>query len=181
MLAVRPRVVCRCEHHDLVSAEGNGMDARVFDIMGQDCDVSFKCQQLLLGGVRVAQDHADLDIGIAGQETGHHFGRVEGADRRQPQMSDGQLATGLHQILGLFMQAHDAAAQIEQRCTGIRQLHPTSATDQQLDPIAVFQLFDLSGDGRLADVQSLGGGGETTVLGDGMKRAELRKDYSHRL
>ena len=68
------------------------------------------------------------------------------------------------------MEAHDTTRDVEQSRAGFSKLHTPAAAHEKLDAVALFQLFDLGGDGWLADMQCMRGGRETAIFGDGVKR-----------
>jgi hypothetical protein len=60
-----------------------------------------------------------------------------------------------------------APALAEQRASGVGELDATTGPGEQSDPKLLFQPADLVTQGRLGDVQPLGGAPEMELLGDG--------------
>lgn len=105
-----PGMVGVDEDDDLMPAEGDGMDAPIVHDVRQDGDVSFEIEDVLQGLVRVAQQHADLDRGIGGKESGDHVRRMKRANGGEAQLARRQAAAAQEQLVCLLAQFHDAAA-----------------------------------------------------------------------
>lgn len=129
--------------------------------------------------VGIAEQHADLDGRILSEKARDHFRGVEGTDCGDAQLPSGQLATAQKQFVGLFVQLHDAAADIEQRRTRLGQFDPAAEPQQQLHAVTLLEFLYLCRHRRLADAQRVGCGCETTILGHGVKGTEVGENYSH--
>ena len=169
------------EDDHVMRAERHRIDARIIDDMGEDRDVRFQVEDALQRLVGIAEQHADLDRRIAGEEARDHLCRVERADRGDAQLAGSQLAAARQQFLRLLAEAHDAAADLKQGRPGLRQLDPAPAPHQEFDAVALLQFLDLGRHRRLADVQRLGRRGEAAVLRHRVERTKVRENYSHSL
>jgi hypothetical protein len=78
----------------------------------------------------------------------------------------------LAQLVRLVEDAHGVG---ERRLAGARQTHAALATDEERLAQLLLERLDLVADGRLRQVQPLGGTGEVEGLGDHAKGTELRK------
>ena len=82
-----------------------------------------------------------------------------------------EVTEGVEQVAGLALQAHDPAADLEQGSAAFGQRHRAATPVEQFDAEMGLQRLHLAGVGRLADVERLGGGGETAFAGHGVKRS----------
>ena len=76
-------------------------------------------------------------------------------------------------MLGLGLQAEQAAGQVEKLAPQFRRRHPAPPPIEQPDAIAGLQRLYLAGQRRLGDVKLLGGPGEAAFAGHRMEGAQL--------
>ncbi len=97
-----------------------------------------------------------------------------GPDGADLQMPDGEIAHRAEQVDGLRLGAEQAQGDLEEIAAEFAQRHGAATPMQQFDAKIALERADLRAEGRLAEPERIGGGGEAAMRGDGVEGAELR-------
>lgn len=93
--------------------------------------------------------------------------------RAQPDPAAAQLGQFLHLVSGGVRVGQDAPGQGQQRLARVRQRDVAPRAEKEVRPQLPFQRLDLLGQGRLGDMDQIGGPGEVPGLGDRHEVLEL--------
>jgi len=98
---------------------------------------------------------------------------VAGADHRHVQAAAGDALELRHRLVDLLELLDDDAARAQHLLAGGGEVDALAQLLEQRQPGVLFELGHLRGNGRLRQVQLLGGAGEVQVAGDGLEDLEL--------
>ncbi len=167
------------EGDQAVVAERDGEEARLAGDIGQHRHVDLVLQEIPgeVGGI--ADDERDLDARIAPGEGGERRRHVVGRVGADAQMPLAEAASRGEEMLGLGLQAEDAAGQVKELAAELgRRDAPATAVEQPY-PVALLQRLHLARQGRLRDMQGRGRPREAAGAGDSVESAQLGMIHRH--
>ena len=175
--ARRERMLRRGQQDDVVAAEGEGLDAAIRRLEGQDAEVDAAVEH---GAGDLARWHAadfHRDLGVQ---------RRELLDVRQQRVHGGfvgpdddpsapHLLQLLHRGLGLAGEAEQALRVILEQAPRLGQRAVPGRPVEQALAQLVLDPSDRLADGGLGPVEPPGGGRKAPIRGNGQKRREIRQ------
>jgi hypothetical protein len=102
---------------------------------------------------------------------------VIGPDSAHLEASDVKSAVRVQEIRSFLLAGHDSLGDGKKCTARLRRFHAATAPMEELDPVILLERLDLTRDGRLADVENLGGGREATLGSDRVKGSQLGIDH----
>ena len=138
--------------------------------------------QRLLDLPAVAREHGDPHPGVTGRKVGQNRRQQVLGDGRagtQPQLALGMARAEAHLVLQPAVVLGQALGRRQHRAPGIGQGEPAAAAHEQRRAVACLQLADVLADGRLRNVELLGGPRETQR--PGRRNEYFQSEIVHRL
>jgi hypothetical protein len=180
----RPRAILRRGDEDVdgVAEELDDHELGVRARVDDETELDPTAEHRVVDGRGRVVPERDLDLRRDLEELAHERRQEISAERLVAADDEAPDLVGLEpldSILGAIDEGEDLGGVVQELLPGAGELNAAATPEKERRAEALFEVLDGDGQGRLADLEGLGGGGHAPALGDALEVTKVREVHEN--